>query len=114
MPANWDKYQHINPGNHRVEWPTGPMTLNSGFAAKWVDAWVVQGGIPIPQVTHPGPSQSAAQSAGWVSGRWTAATHKWKNGNFVPGPALGISILASDNGTGTYEYHWWVDWLILL
>ena len=112
MPANWDPYQNINSG--RVEWPTGPMTLNPGFDPKWVDAWVVQGGGMGPGDTWTGPCQSTTQSSGWMPGTWTADALKWINGSFQAGPAIGVSILASRNSTaGTYEYHWWFDVVVL-
>lgn len=120
MPANWDLIQYVNPVTHRVEWPTGPMNLHQGFAARWVDAWVVQGGAMVAQFTWPGSSQSAAQNANWQPGRWTAANPKWLNGSLQSSPApfgqpaLGISILASYNGgAGTFEYHWWLDVIVL-
>jgi hypothetical protein len=116
MPANWDLIQHINPTGEVGS--TGPMTLNPGFDAKWVDAWVVQGGHLVEEVTHTGPSQSTDQNAPFVLGRWTASNLKWRNGTFQGSyePALGISILASRSNGGapyTYEYYWWFEIVLL-
>ena len=112
MPANWDPTQYINPGNGRIEWPTGPITgVDPGFEPIWVEAWAVQGGGLSPDQILTGPSESTSQSSwsGWVPGRWTAAEPGWKNGQFHPGPAMGISLLALRNGAGGYKYEWWFE-----
>jgi hypothetical protein len=118
--GNWDHYQHLNPNNGRVEWPTGPTgTLDPGYEPGWVDAWVVQGdilpGIPLPGVYLPGPSQSSRGSGpgAFASNQWTAATPGWKNGNLAPGPALGIALIAMYNENGGYEFDWWFKTVIL-
>jgi hypothetical protein len=118
MPANWDPIQTLNGG--RVEWPTGPMTLSPGFSPRWVEAWVVQGGLMGPGDTWTGPSQSTGQSSPWSgwgpgSTQWTADAPGWINGNgsFQAGAAIGISVLASRNA-GTYEYHWWFEVVALV
>ena len=117
MPGNWDTYQHLNNG--RVEWPTGPLT-DVDFGAErptWLQAWVVQGGPPQDGTTiYQGPSQNTTQSSwfGWVPGRWTAAEPGWVSGNLQPGAAVGIALLALYNtNTGTYEYEWWHDAIVL-
>jgi hypothetical protein len=115
MPANWDIYQNLNSG--RVEWPTGPMTLSPGFAARWVEAWVVQGGGMGAGFDLPGPSQSTAHGSGWsafMPNQWTADAPRWITGSFQAGPAMGISLLASRNSAlGTYEFNWWFDVVVL-
>lgn len=118
MAANWDPFQNLNSG--RVEWPTGPMTVSSGFGPKWVEAWVVQGGLMGPGDTWTGPSQSTGHSSpwsGWGAGstQWTADTPGWASGTFQPGPAVGIALLASRSTATpyTYEYEWWFDVVVL-
>ena len=116
MPGgNWDHYQTLNPGNGRVEWPTGPYNIGPTFAPTWVDAWVVQKpGNPGHDL--PGPSQSTHGSGAAAFGpnQWTAATPGWKNGNFQAGPALGIALMAMSNAAaGTHEYNWWFKVVVL-
>jgi hypothetical protein len=122
MPANCDLIQYINPDTHPTNpkdvASTGPMTIDPGFAAVWVDAWVVQGGSLIEDVTHTGPSQSTDQSTFPTQGRWTAPNRKWRNGKFQGNyePALGISLLATRSTEGephTYQYYWWYDIVLL-
>ena len=122
MAANWNLVQNVHAATGQVQWPTGPMTVDAGFVARWVDAWIVQGGALIPNVTHTGPSQSTDEHPPFASTtQWTAGNLKWINGRFPkpagpPGvPALGISILAMRSTATPYEYryHWWIDLVLL-
>ncbi|OWV98650.1 hypothetical protein ATY81_26865 [Rhizobium sp. R72] len=117
MPANWYLTQHLNPNNGRIEWPGGPITgVDPGYDPKWVEAWAVQGGGLSATQIWMGPSQSTTQSSwsGFTPGSWAAAEPGWKNGNFQPGLAMGISLLAlRNNATGTYEYEWWFEVVML-
>jgi hypothetical protein len=109
MPRNWDPSQNINGGSWQVEWPQGPLTDDGGSAfpdvgwtPRWLEAWVVQDST--------GASQRTAQRSGWAPGRWTAdgIPPGWINGSFQPGLALGIALLAYNDGT-TDTYDWWLD-----
>lgn len=104
MPGSWDLNQNINFGTHRVEWPTGPLGLEPGETPKWVEAWAMQ--------SSTGASQRTAQWTGWAPNYvvWTAdgIPPGWINGQFQPGPALGISLLAYDS-SGTDEFYWWLE-----
>jgi hypothetical protein len=115
MPGNWDHYQTLNGGE--VQWPTGPYNTTPTYAATWVDAWVVQGGIllGIPGLDLPGPSQSSHGSGAgaFAAGQWTADTHGWTNGNLRPGPALGIALMAMRAPAGHYEFDWWFKVVVL-
>lgn len=104
MAANWDLFQNLNSG--RVEWPTGPLLLNSGEIPKWVEAWVMQ--------SSTGASQRTAQWTGWVPNYWTAdgIPPGWINGQFQAGPALGMALLAYDS-SGTDKFYWWFDVVVL-
>jgi hypothetical protein len=115
MPANWYKYQHINNG--RIEWPAGPINAQPGFNPTWIQAWAVQGGQMAQGKFWTGPSQSTNQSVwsglGPGATTWTATETGWIEGRFQQGWALGIALLALENGTGTYEYEWWHGHIIL-
>ena len=109
MPQNWDDSQNINAGSKAVEWPQGPLTndvgqtfLQAGWTPLWLEAWVVQDST--------GASQRTAQWSGWAPGRWTAdgIPPGWINGSFQPGLALGIALLAWNDGA-TDKQEWWVD-----
>lgn len=115
MGRNWDPSQnrnHIPGGPWQVEWPQGPLTVDAqggpvtfpdaGWTAHWVEAWVVQ--------TSTGASQRTAQWTHWAPGRWTAdgIPPGWINGSFQPGLALGIALVAYNDGTGD-KYEWWID-----
>jgi hypothetical protein len=113
MPANWDLNQHLSAAG-RVEWPTGPITDvdENVDQPKWVQAWVVQGGAGEgPGTILGGPSQSAGQSdwSGFKPGYWTAAEPGWINGQFTPGLAVGISLLALRQAGGTCKHEWWFE-----
>jgi hypothetical protein len=121
MPANWDNFQYLRDG--RIEWPTGPITgLVAGDVPLWVDAWVVQGGMPGvgegEGAILPGPSQSTSHSpswSGWTAPypRWTADVAGWANGRFTAGQfALGISVLALRNGVDQ-KFEWWFQPIFL-
>lgn len=117
MPANWDTYQLINNANGRIEWPTGPINgVPQNFAPAWVQAWAVQGGALAQGHFWTGPSQSTNQTAWSGLGpgalRWRATEPGWLEGQFQPGPALGIALLVLEN-QGVYQYEWWHGHIIL-
>ncbi|PZV39007.1 hypothetical protein B5V02_02915 [Mesorhizobium kowhaii] len=110
MPHNWDDSQNINAGSQAVEWPQGPLTDDmgltfpqAGWTPLWLEAWVVQDST--------GASQRTAQRSGWAPGRWTAdgIPPGWKIGSFQPGLALGIALVAYQDGTGAFKQDWWLD-----
>jgi hypothetical protein len=120
MPAgNFDPDQYLNYG--RVEWPRGPLTVDSGFTPTWLQTWIVQGGPKDPDETrfYPGPVQSTNQSAYWSGfkvGSWTATEPGWQSGKFDPGMAVGIAVLAIEQNGGAYtdyRYEFWVDLITL-
>ena len=49
MPSNFNQFQIINDDG-RVEWPWGPLTVDSGFSSTWLASWIVQGGPQIPMI----------------------------------------------------------------
>jgi hypothetical protein len=100
--GNWDLNQNLNNG--RVEWPTGPIVLTGGETATWVEAWVVQ--------RSTGASQRTVQSNfNPANPKWNADGHPWKQGTFLPGPAMGIALLAASapGNPPTSTFYWWVD-----
>ena len=97
--GNFDSPLHIGAFNHRVEWPVGPLTLDPGETALYVEAWVVQA------------STGSAQSSSGLPGsfppnKWLADSPKWRRGNFQPGPAVGIALVWAQIGT-VNTYFWW-------
>jgi hypothetical protein len=114
MPGNFNYFQTINNG--RVEWPWGPLTVDQGFNATWLQSWVVQGGPAAAGTTfYPGPAQSTNESfwSGFPTGYWVATEPGWLSGSFNSGSAVGIAVLAVYDGTN-YKYEFWVDPIYLL
>jgi hypothetical protein len=117
MPGNFNQFQIINDDG-RVEWPWGPLTVDSGFSATWLQSWIVQGGPKDPNETqfYLGPSQSTNESAYWSGfpqDYWLASEPGWLSGRFSKGAAVGIAVLAVYDGTN-YKYEFWVDPVTLL
>ena len=105
MPGNWDQTQYINASTNRVEWPTGPLTLGSETPI-WLEAWVVQ--------RSTGASQRTVDKTFGAPGYWTASGTPSLQGQFQPGSATGIALVAlHDSTTNTDEFYWWVDDIIL-
>jgi len=102
MPGNWDQIQYINATTGRVEWPTGPVTVDG--TPKFLEAWVLQ--------RSTGASQRTVQTVFDVPGRWTAGAGASLQGRFQEGSALGIALVASQDGA-TNEFYWWIDELDL-
>ena len=103
--GNWDIDQQLTAG--QVQWPTGPLVLASGETPKWVEAWVVQRSTGASQRTvqsnfSPLPSPP----------KWVANGGLWIHGTFSRGPALGIALLASEQGS-TRLFYWWTDMIVL-
>jgi hypothetical protein len=116
MPKNWDPIQVINHNTGRVEWPQGPLTNDEGktfqelgWTPKWVEAWVVQDGTGASQATRQVPN------GGWAPGRWSTVgiPPGWIDGRFQPGVALGIALVAYNNGTADV-FDWWTTPVLLI
>ena len=105
--GKWDSTQNLN--GTRVEWPTGPLELGPNEIPYWIEAWVVQ--------RSTGASQRSDQSSGWgPATKWIADGNVWKQGDFIPGPAVGIALLAVRNPGPpvTSAFYWWVDMFDLI
>jgi hypothetical protein len=101
--GNWHHVQHINPINGRIEFPKGPLVLAAGETPKWVDAWVVQASTGSAGTYY----GSDASDAFDVANEWTANVRLYSRGKFRPGPAVGIALLYTKDGTGANKYFWW-------
>jgi hypothetical protein len=99
MPGRWEQYQNLNAG--RVEWPTGPLDTE-GETPIWLEAWVVQ--------RSTGASQRTVDTTFGVPGHWTASGTPSLQGQFQPGSATGIALVALHNtASNKDEFYWWVD-----
>jgi hypothetical protein len=109
MPAgNWNSPLNLNvfsAGRKRVEWPAGPLTVDAGDVATWVEAWVVQ--------RSTGASQRSVQSAFQPGDTtWLADGGTWVEGSFAPGWAMGIALVSTVRDKATHagaKFYWWVD-----
>ena len=103
MPGNWNQAQNLNPDTYQVEWPSGPLPVAQTETPKYLEAWVVQ--------RSSGASQRTAQTHfGSPGSDWNADENPWKQGNFQPGWALGIALVALRNtATNKDEFYWWID-----
>ncbi len=99
--GNWKFKQKLR--NKQVEWPTGPLTaFGSNETPTWVEAWVVQ--------RSTGTSQRTVDTTFGVPGHWTASGTPSLQGQFQPGSATGIALVALHNtASNKDEFYWWVD-----
>ena len=63
--GNFDSPLHIGAFNHRVEWPVGPLTLDPGETALYVEAWVVQASTGSAQSLPDCPEVFDRRTSGW-------------------------------------------------
>jgi hypothetical protein len=100
--GNWYAQLPIEYGF--VEWPSGPLELDSDIHEKmvWVEAWVMQKATGAVQMTYQAEFEDPK--------KWTANLPRypepWTGGLFKPGWALGTAIAISNTDYGQQYYYW--------
>jgi hypothetical protein len=100
--GNWHPVQYIDAMSGTVKFPIGPLILNPGEVARWVDAWIVQSSTGSAQTCY----GSIGSGAFGTPNQWTANVFLYNKGRFRPGPAVGIALLYVRDGNRN-EYFWW-------
>ncbi len=108
MPAgNWDSTLVINSQTGFVEWPAGPLTVDSDGDEMmvWIQAWLTQEATGAVQITYqetfpPDPSN-------WVAAE-VQFPESWIGGLFQPGAALGTAVAVSVKD-GVQSFYYWTQ-----